>query len=562
MCKILTALSENDITLSLCYYGTEDLGTNWAIKEIIDHPEFFDSFYTNHPLTKIETMDDFLVYLFSLKFKMMSEMIPYLLQDKHKEIIASLSDKAKNTCEAINKGDVIKFINSHIEDIFALKNHFHDISDAILSLIKQYSSGIKPYVYSYLCTNFYWLVIDNFDSFYKIIKADPSLFETLFPTGHLSDLQERGFKRTLDVFATILLGNHEELKKLANDRIAVLTADVETLATSTTEEDVMMNETVVREFTSFLQHIKHPKANDFAILYKRVEEVLFKWIDNNGLHTEYKIPVEEIMEEFIGTKNWMVRLLSLTHTYHSEDTPPTLKSRLEFKPKGVLELMDLCSTNLPTDDYFTRSHQMMLEVHTSVGAGTMMGIMSRPEVLEDYAKMIMSTLAFISDQMQRDDEHLSDDWALLNQMLQIIITNREAGAGPLQPLCYSASMFTCSLMEKILRLLYVDRVKDKLYIPVEKATLGLLLTENNTEIVNVFGLAHTKHLAFFMLKYGDKKVGKNCRNRLAHWTEMKNTSLTVSLVAELLWLFTDVVNTVFWYYINQLQQSEEIEASQ
>ena len=42
-------------------------------------------------------------------------------------------------------------------------------------------------------------------------------------------------------------------------------------------------------------------------------------------------------------------------------------------------------------------------------------------------------------------------------------------------------------MEKILRLLYIDRVKDKLYIPVDTATLGQLLTENNAEIVKVFG---------------------------------------------------------------------------
>ena len=562
MCKILTALSENDITLSLCYHSTEDLATGWEIKEIIDHPEFFDSFYTNYPLTKVETMNDFIVYLFSLKFKMLSEMIPLLLQDDHKESIALLSEKADHVCAAIDKGDIIRFINSHIEDIFALKNHFHDIGDATLNLIKQYSSGIKSHVYSYLCTNYFWLIIDNFDAFYKIVKADPSLFETLFPTGHLSDLQERGFKRTLGVFATILLGNHEALKERVNDRIAVLIGDVETLAISTSEEDVMMNETVVREFTSFLQRIKHPKANDFTILYKNVEKVLFEWIHNNGSHAEYEIPVEEIIREFTSIENWMVRLLSLTHTYRSEDTPPTLKSRLDFEPKGVLELMDHCSTNLPTDDYFTRSHQMVLEVPASIGAGTMVGIMSRPEVYEDYAKLIMSALTFISQQMQRDDEHLRDDWALLNQMLQIIIANREAGTEPLQPLCYSAAMFTCSLMEKILRLLYIDRVKDTLYIPIEKATLGHLLTENNAEIVSVFGLAHTKHLAFFMLKYGDKKIGKNYRNRLAHWTEMTNASLTVFLVAEILWLFTDVVNTTFWYYIKQLRQSKETEDSQ
>ena len=69
-------------------------------------------------------------------------------------------------------------------------------------------------------------------------------------------------------------------------------------------------------------------------------------------------------------------------------------------------------------------------------------------------------------------------------------------------------MFTCSLMEKILRLFYVDRVKGKIYVPVEHATLGQLLTENNVEIVNTFDSIHTKHLAFFMLKCGDKKIGQ------------------------------------------------------
>lgn len=542
MCNILSDLREKDISLSVHYYGPGDLATGWEIKEIVDNAAFFDSFYDNYPLERIENISDYIIYLFSLKFRALVEMVPYLLQEDHKEIIIALSEKASNACATVKTGDVIKFINSHIEDIFELKNHLHDIRDVTLEQIKKYSGGIKPSVYAYLCSEHYYLVINNFDLFFKVIKSDPSLFEKIYPTGHLSELQERRFKETLDIFSSILQSDNEDLKTLVNDRIAVLCADIEMLIPSITGENVMMNEGVVREFTSFLQQIKHPKANDFVVHYKAVEEILFNWIHETGQHSQYEIPVGEIIKQFSETENWMLRLLSLTHSYDPNPNPPAFKSRLSFNRDETHHLMDLCSSNIPTDGYFTRSHQMMLSVRASVGAGTMAGIMSRPEVYEDYAKLIMSAVIFISEQMHRDDEHLFEDWVLLDRMLQTIIANRELGVESIQTLCYSAAMFTCSLMEKVLRLFYIDRVKGKVYVPVEHATLGQLLTENNAEIANTFDPIHIKHLAFFMLKCGDKKIGHNYRNRLAHWAEMKNSSLTVALVAELLWLFTDVLN--------------------
>ena len=38
---------------------------------------------------------------------------------------------------------------------------------------------------------------------------------------------------------------------------------------------------------------------------------------------------------------------------------------------------------------------------------------------------------------------------------------------------------------------------------------------------------------------------------------MKNTMLTVPLVAELLWLFVDVLNTIFWHYFEKLPPAED-----
>lgn len=557
MCKILTQLYKNNINMSVHYYGIGDLVTSWEIKEIVDNAPFFDSFYVDHPLENIETMNDYIAYLFSLKFQALEEMVPHLLQEEHKGVILALCTKAKKACESINKGAVVKFINTYIEEIFALNDHAHDIRDETLNLIKQYSTGINPNVYAYLCSDHYYLVIANFDSFYKVINKDPTLFKKLYPTGHLSDLQKRRFKGSLDIFATILKSDNENLKMLVNDRISVLCADVEALVSSITSDNVMLCEGTIREFTSFLQHIKHPKATEFGIHYKTVEKVLFKKAEETGQHTQYEIPVEEILKQFSSIENWIQRLLSLTHCYSPDSNPPTFKSCLNFDRGKTHPLRDFCSTNIPTDSYFTRSHQMALNIRAGVGAATIVGIMSRPDVYEDYAKLIMSAILFISDQIQREDEHLFDDWFLLDRMLQTIIANRELDSESTQPLCYSTAMFTCSLMEKLLRLYYTDRVKGRLYVPIEHATLGRLLTENNAEIVDIFDPIHTRHLAFFMLKCGDKNIGHNYRNRLAHWTEMKNSLLTVPLVAKLLWLFTDVLNTIFVYYLGQAKHSEK-----
>ena len=334
-------------------------------------------------------------------------------------------------------------------------------------------------------------------------------------------------------------------------------ADVEALIPTIDTENVMLCEGTVREFTTFLQHIKHPKANDFAIHYKRVETILDERIMTSGHHAKYEIPIGEIVDHFTKTEHWVLRLLSLTHRHVPNSNPPKFQSGLIFEKDDTHHLIDFCSTNVPTDDYFTYSHQMMLDIHANVGAGAIVGIMSRPEVYQDFATLIMSAIVFVTEQMQRDDEHLAEDWMLLDQMLQTIIANRELGAESLQPLCYGAAMFTCSLMEKILRLYHIDRVRDRLYVPTNLATLGQLLTENNSEIVEILDSIHIKHLAFFMLTSGEKKIGRNYRNRLAHWSEMKNTMLTVPLVAELLWLFVDVLNTIFWHYFEKLPPAED-----
>lgn len=121
----------------------------------------------------------------------------------------------------------------------------------------------------------------------------------------------------------------------------------------------------------------------------------------------------------------------------------------------------------------------------------------------------------------------------------------------LSPLCYGAAMFICALVEKLLRTFYIYLLKDKMYVPLSSATLGTLLSSNNQEMLTIFGEDHLKNLSFFFSTIGDKKIGMNYRNSLAHWVGVKDRDLNSMLVAKLFYLYTDIINTIFWHFTEE-----------
>ena len=69
-------------------------------------------------------------------------------------------------------------------------------------------------------------------------------------------------------------------------------------------------------------------------------------------------------------------------------------------------------------------------------------------------------------------------------------------------------------------------------------------------MIKIFGEDHLKNIIYFLNTVGDKKIGWNYRNLLAHWVELKKSNINSMLVAQLLYLYTDIINTVFWYFLS------------
>lgn len=113
-------LKSRNIIISLRNFGSQDLGTGWEVKSIVENPDVFDDLYSRYPLTGLSSLEDYFLYLLSIKLVGLREVIPVLLQDAHKDIISKLSYDAEKVLSVVGNGDVIKFINGNIQDIFAM----------------------------------------------------------------------------------------------------------------------------------------------------------------------------------------------------------------------------------------------------------------------------------------------------------------------------------------------------------------------------------------------------------------------------------------------------------
>ena len=546
-----------NIILSLRNYGPQDLWTGWEVKSIVENPDVFNDLYSRFPLTGISSLDDYYLYLLSRKLVGMREVIPALLQDLHKDIISKLSDDAEKALSVVGNGDVVKFINRNFQDIFEKEKTSSDVRFVTLDLVAKYSTGISRDTFAFLCSDYGFLLIDRFDQFEKTFEQNPDLFESIYPTGRLDEINSFRVEKTLDIWCHILSKGKSSLKEPVEKRVAVLAEDIKTLSETATIDNIMQVEGTIREFYSFLQQIQSPLANEFAEYAKAAAGLLSKNILERGQSFRYEIPVEEIINRWKKTEDWEVRLLSITHDLKSEEDTLTFVSRLSMEPETKHSLLDFVSTNVPTDDFFTMSHQQTLSIMASVGTGTMIGILRNQDTLMDYLNLVASAVQLISEQLNVEGEQLLQDVGMFSALVQLVANNLEISNDATRGMCYGASMYTCAFSEKLLRVLYFHLAKDERYIPINKATIGELLVVSNTHIVDIFGENHVKNLSFFLQRTAPSNVGQNIRNTLAHWVNVSTEAMTPFFVAKMLWIYTDILNTVFWYCLKNVIERNE-----
>jgi hypothetical protein len=538
-------LKQKNISITLRYYGKDDLGTGWDIKAVVENPDVFGNYSEHYSLDKLESLDDYYIYLMSLKLAALADAAS-IVKDEYKNIVLNVASEADKVSSGISNGEVISFINKNIAAIFDKELSAHEMRALTIDLIVKFSSGISAHTYEYLVDNYNYMLIDRYSDFEKIFEADSKLFSRLIPDAKLENIMVLRLDTVLSIFEHISNSHTSNLKSIVEDRIEELYKEAVKIARTMESRNIIQNENIVRKFYAFLNNIKSPLAGSIKASVDIAQKKMDEYLKQNGQSFSYEIPVNEILERWRKSSNWEVRLLTLTHDVSVIDEKCVAESRLAKYEKRQPTIVDLVSSNISTDDFYTVSHQQELGITASIEIGTMLGIIANDEYFQEYLNLISSGIKCIENELKIDDMELSDALNILIQMLGTIKANISVESEILRLLCYSASMYICSYMEKVLRLTYEYLAKGKIYVPSGQATLGNLLSVHNEIMVDIFGTYHIRHLMFFLSRDGDKKIGYNYRNKLAHLTGDIEKRFNVHFVAELLWLLTDVINTIFW----------------
>lgn len=545
-------LIAKNLDFSLEYYGANDCSTFCDIKMVLENKDLFLDELNTNKFNDILNLNNYFDYLCLRKLALFQEMITAIKNDEDKQSIQVISDMANTQYRQIEIGALVKFINCHYQEVFVEEYHKYSLPHITLELILPVQNGLSRNVFEHLAKSYNYLLLHNFQVFQKRFEKEPQLFEMLFHRKNLNEIKELRFDCVFPVFEAIWIGNNAQLKDIIAPIIENIIQDTEKLIKDLDSQDsrnILIVERQFREIYDFIRHIKHTKANTFHEYSKIVEEKLENNLKEHGQKFSYQIPVGGILEYLKNQDKWESQILSLTHDIHENNDKLHCISRLSFSPQGKQDLIDLVSSNVVSDDYFTYSHQNRLNMSLAVGTAVISAMWHDKVLFSECLQWYHSALKYIGEQTECT-ENLNDDLEMLYVMLQQVILSDELHEKSLLPLCYGASMFTCALAEKILRIVYIYLLKNEMYVPLTSATLGSLMSPHNQKMVKIFGEDHLKNLSYFLCTVGDKKIGWNIRNALAHWVEMKSENVNSMLVAQVFYLYTDIVNTVFWYFLS------------
>ena len=532
------------------YYGTNDYDTFYDIPRILDNRDSFFKLVCSNHLETIESLSEYLNYLFFKKIGSLQEIIPLLKEETDKQYFQQLCDAANEQLNNIDKQTLIRFVNDHYKEIFNSNNNKYLLSEITLDLIVgPFKSGINDEVFEYLAQDYNYSLLTRFNSFQSLFEEKPELFEKLFHHKTLAEIQQLRFDCVFPIFLYIWNGKNPQLKNIISPIIENIITDTEKLVenSSADSSNIISVEHVFQNVYAFLKKIKHQKANDFYKYSQQIEAKVRDYLVKHGQSITCELPAKEILEYIKTRSSWQAQILSLTHSYKKSDAGEGLISLLAFSSKGKQRIIDFVGSNMANDNYFTPSHQQQLQIYSDTGAATVFAIWHDEELCSRFQQGISEFLGFISQQCDCY-ENLANDVNLLRVMLQPVILSDSPEKEYLKPLCYGAAMFICAMTEKLLRTVFFSMMKSEAYVPLTSSNMGSLLSPNNLVMVSIFGEDHIKNLAYFLNSVGDKRIGADIRNRLAHWAEIQEDNLQSMLVAKLLFLYTDILNTIYLHY--------------
>ena len=541
---------KSNILISLRYYEPGDFAVNWEIGSIAKHRVLFESLYSTHPLDCVSDIHTYYYYLLTRKLFRMGELVhqPALIfnEKKDADLLSKISRDAEYTLIKTTDS-AIEYINKHFEEIFLDERYEYDLKYISIDFIVERQEDINYSVFEYLCQNFSRLILNRFGDLRETFIKYRDLFTVLFPSGHLDLKNPFGLQDVLGVWRHEYRTKDSQFRQLLDGYVDDLCHDAAEVLSEYLAEDscIVLAEHIVKAVSLFLQQINSRHEKEFLRLASAVDYKLVEFLRAARNSHNFKIPHGDAeLKKWKSIDPCESELKNLTH-HAVPDVTVSYESFLEKSPAGQ-------NADSVNKDFSEKREDLLLRL-AEVNIVNFFLILNNTEIFDDYKNKVCSEINFISVQTFLSDNSLKDDVSMMFCSLGMMVSLINNGdKEQCEFICYGASMFICGLTEKLLRLIYLytvnkDPSKYKKF-KTDKLTLKDLLSES-APISDSFSINHKRGLAYFLITLYSVGAGRNYRNSLAHWeTGMTPGLMTPFFTSRLLWLFTDVLNSIYLYF--------------
>lgn len=542
--NIVELLKAKENTVTLLYYGKNDMASGFQVKTLVDNFDDINNYY-NAKTLKIDNLDDYIDYIFIDTFSQLKEILPMVRDDLKKKVSTAIDDIIA-VKERYKKRDINKYIKNNYEIILSrekLKQYelrAYEIIEYSLNYIKSNFQYFKENyeLYKYILENYAYKIFYNFNDYRDIFMKYPELNDVLFSKQIIEGQMSTKIRDLKDALKMIKKNN----VKLFKDSIGIVYNMVKKRSFNTDIEKVMYTYDDIKETMRLFEALgENALYDEFNEELKKQDIILNDYIVKNGYHSKFEISINDLVKVFEDEKlSWEIKSLMITHTRRNNKMCSRIQSAIENKVQSQL-IDKIGSTNIDVNDYFTYSVQNHLSITMILGKLMINYMLSDDYRFKELINYMFAGIANYIEQNNIDIPNIDDDFNMLNYALKnLLIENQREERDNL--VCeywnYNVLHLSIGIIEKVLREICYKFIIVNKYIPYKNLTIDNILSLPETE--NFMGQANIRAFRYYLTSYNT--VGKNLRNDICHYNNNIKEICTYENVLEVIYILLTISN--------------------
>lgn len=515
--NIINFLKEQKASASLIYYGKDDMATGYQIKVLVDNEQEINEYY-NKKSFDINNIDDYIDFLFVDMYSKLSEIIP-LLRDDIKDKVQIEVNYLNDIRKKYRDSDCNKYIKHNFDTVLNIESlkkydlRAYEIVDITLNYIKDNFKIFKENknIYEYIVKNYAYKIFYHFNEYRNIFDKYPEFYNILFSEEILKGQMYTKISHLEDALKVIKSKDIE----LYNNTINLILKIIKERSFNTNLEKVMYTFNDIKATRKLFEKIGEKAYVEIYNEEKKQEIILDEYIHKNGHKSSFEINIKDFVSVYENKEiNWEIKSLMITHGRYNKKMVSRFESVLSKKREK--NLIDLVSTNIPINAYFTYSIQNELSIMMMFGKLMIRYMLFEDDRFDDLMNYLFAGIANYTEKFNINISNIEDDFNMISFTLKNLVNEskrKEKDELIVQLWNYNAIHLIVGVFEKIIRELYYENVQMKKYVPKEKLTLENIFKAE--ELDDMFGQANKKAFQYFLTS--DNFVGNNLRNDICHY---------------------------------------------